>query len=61
MTRIGDLIPDAARQLGLEDELRLARAIATSWEVRPGEANESAAEVAPDARLVGPQVPATVR
>ena len=29
MTRIGDLIPDAARQLGLEDELRLARAIAT--------------------------------
>jgi Dna[CI] antecedent, DciA len=29
MTRVGDLIPDAARQLGLEDELRLARAIAT--------------------------------
>ena len=29
MTRIGDLIPDAARQLGLEDELRLSRAIAT--------------------------------
>jgi len=29
MTRLGDLIPDAARQLGLEDELRLARAIAT--------------------------------
>src|SRR6188768_2493273 len=29
MTRIGDLIPDAARSLGLEDELRLARAIAT--------------------------------
>ena len=29
MVRIGDLIPDAARALGLEDELRLARAIAT--------------------------------
>jgi hypothetical protein len=26
MQRIGDLIPDAARRLGLEDELRLARA-----------------------------------
>jgi hypothetical protein len=29
MRRIGELIPDAARSLGLEDELRLARAIAT--------------------------------
>ena len=29
MQRIGDLIPDAARALGLEEELRLARAIAT--------------------------------
>ena len=29
MRRVGDLIPDAARALGLEDELRLARAIAT--------------------------------
>jgi len=29
MRRIGDLIPDAARALGLEDELRLSRAIAT--------------------------------
>jgi len=29
--RIGDLLPDAARALGLEDELRLARAIAT-WD-----------------------------
>jgi hypothetical protein len=29
MRRIGELIPDAARALGLEDELRLARAIAT--------------------------------
>jgi predicted nucleic acid-binding Zn ribbon protein len=29
--RIGDLLPDAARHLGLEDQLRLARAIAT-WD-----------------------------
>ena len=29
MVRLGDLIPDAARALGLEDELRLSRAIAT--------------------------------
>lgn len=29
--RIGDLLPDAARHLGLERELRLARAIAT-WD-----------------------------
>jgi hypothetical protein len=29
MVRIGDLLPDAARGLGLEEELRLSRAIAT--------------------------------
>ena len=29
MQRIGDLMPEAARRLGLEDELRLARASAT--------------------------------
>jgi len=29
--RLGDLLPEAARQLGLETELRLARAIAT-WD-----------------------------
>jgi hypothetical protein len=29
MTRIGELMPGAARALGLEDELRLSRAIAT--------------------------------
>jgi predicted nucleic acid-binding Zn ribbon protein len=29
MERIGDLIPGTARRLGLEEELRLARAIAT--------------------------------
>ncbi len=30
MVRIGDLLPEAARHLGLEAELRLARA-ATAW------------------------------
>jgi predicted nucleic acid-binding Zn ribbon protein len=30
-TRLGDLLPEAARRLGLEDELRLARAIST-WD-----------------------------
>ena len=29
--RVGDLLPDAARHLGLEDELRLARAT-TTWD-----------------------------
>ena len=29
MRRLGDLIPDAARALGLEEELRLARAMST--------------------------------
>jgi hypothetical protein len=29
MVRLGDLLPDAARGLGLEDELRLSRAMAT--------------------------------
>jgi Dna[CI] antecedent, DciA len=29
MQRIGDLIPDAARRLGLEEELRTARAFTT--------------------------------
>ncbi len=29
MQRVGDLVPEAARQLGLEDELRLARAMST--------------------------------
>jgi predicted nucleic acid-binding Zn ribbon protein len=29
MQRLGDLIPEAARRLGLDEELRLARAIAT--------------------------------
>jgi hypothetical protein len=29
MVRLGDLLPDAARGLGLEDELRLSRAMTT--------------------------------
>ena len=29
MVRIGDLLPDAARGLGLEDELRLSRSMST--------------------------------
>jgi hypothetical protein len=29
MQRVGDLIPETARRLGLDEELRLARAIAT--------------------------------
>ena len=29
MVQLGDLIPDAARALGLQDELRLSRAMAT--------------------------------
>jgi predicted nucleic acid-binding Zn ribbon protein len=36
MERIGDLIPEAARHLGLEDELRRARATAT-WLAIVGE------------------------
>jgi hypothetical protein len=33
MVRIGDLLPDAARGLGLEEELRLSRAMATFEQV----------------------------
>jgi len=36
MERVGDLIPAAARHLGLENELRMARAVAT-WETIVGE------------------------
>jgi predicted nucleic acid-binding Zn ribbon protein len=42
MERIGDLIPSAARQLGLEDELRAARATAT-WLAIVGERVPAAA------------------
>jgi predicted nucleic acid-binding Zn ribbon protein len=42
MERIGDLIPEAARRLGLADELRLARATAT-WQAIVGELLPAAA------------------
>ena len=52
MRRIGDLIPDAARALGLEDELRLARAIAT-FEALVAERVPAAAGACRVARLEG--------
>jgi len=52
MTRLGDLIPDAARALGLEDELRLARAIAT-FEALVAERVPAAAGVCRVTRLEG--------
>jgi len=42
MERLGDLIPEAARRLGLEEELRLARAIST-WSAIVGERVPAAA------------------
>lgn len=47
--RIGDLLPEAARQLGLERELRLARAI-TTWDAIVAERVPPAAGAC---RLVG--------
>jgi hypothetical protein len=52
MQRIGDLIPEAARQLGLEDELRLARAGAT-WDAIVSERVPAAAGACRLVRLVG--------
>jgi hypothetical protein len=52
MVRLGDLIPDAARQLGLEDELRLSRAIAT-FEALVAERVPAAAGACRVIRLVG--------
>src|SRR6188768_2012529 len=52
MTRIGDLIPDAARELGLEDELRLSRAIAT-FEALVAERVPAAAGACRVVRLAG--------
>lgn len=49
MQRIGELIPAAARHLGLEEELRTARARAT-WEALVGERVPAAAG---ESRLVG--------
>lgn len=50
MERVGDLIPAAARHLGLEEELRLARATAT-WQAIVGERVPAAAGAARLIRL----------
>jgi hypothetical protein len=55
MTRIGDLLPDAARGLGLEDELRLARAIAT-FEAIVAERIPAAAGACRVVRIEGPAI-----
>jgi predicted nucleic acid-binding Zn ribbon protein len=60
--RVGDLLPDAARQLGLEAELRFARAIAT-WDAIVAERVPPAVgacrleRVEPDALVVGVDEP----
>lgn len=48
MRRVGDLLPEAARALGLEEELRLARAASTFGAILA----ERAPAVAGSARLV---------
>jgi predicted nucleic acid-binding Zn ribbon protein len=52
MVRIGDLLPDAARGLGLEPELRLSRAMAT-FEQLVGERVPAAAGACRVVRLDG--------
>ncbi len=52
MRRIGELIPDAARALGLDDELRLARVIAT-FEALVAERVPAAAGACRVVRLTG--------
>ena len=60
--RIGDLLPEAARRLGLEAELRLARAI-TAWDaivaerVPPAVGACRLVRVEPDAIVVGVDEP----
>lgn len=55
MERIGELIPEAARRLGLADELRLARA-RTTWDAIVGELVPAAAGASRLARLDGPMI-----
>ena len=55
MVRLGDLMPDAARALGLDDELRLARAIST-FDAIVAERVPAAAGACRVARLDGPTV-----
>jgi predicted nucleic acid-binding Zn ribbon protein len=52
MERIGDLVPEAARRLGLEEELRLARAMQT-WAAIVAERVPEAAGAARLIRLDG--------
>jgi Dna[CI] antecedent, DciA len=60
--RVGDLLPEAARRLGLEDELRLARAIAT-WDaliaerVPPAAGSCRLVRIEPDAIVVAADEP----
>jgi predicted nucleic acid-binding Zn ribbon protein len=60
--RVGDLLPEAARRLGLEDELRLARAIST-WDALVAERVPPAAgacrlvRIEPDAIVVAVDEP----
>ena len=68
MQRLGDLIPDAARRLGLDEELRLARAIATwgaivaervpaaAGSTRPVRIDDFALVVEADAPIVGQEL-----
>jgi hypothetical protein len=59
---VGDLLPEAARRLGLEDELRLARAIST-WDALVAERVPPAAgacrlvRIEPDAIVVAVDEP----
>jgi hypothetical protein len=59
---VGDLLPDAARRLGLEDELRLARAT-TTWDALVAERVPAASgacrlvRVEPDALVVAVDEP----
>jgi hypothetical protein len=53
MQRVGDLIPSAARHLGLEDELRKARAMAT-WDAIVSERVPGATGACRLLRLEGP-------
>jgi predicted nucleic acid-binding Zn ribbon protein len=55
MQRIGDLIPEAARRLGLEEELRLARA-ASTWSSLVAELVPAAAGETRLVRILGDAV-----
>ncbi|MEO8626076.1 MAG: DciA family protein [Candidatus Limnocylindrales bacterium] len=56
MRRIGDMLPDVARELGIADELRLSRQMA-AWERLVGEHVPAAAGTS---RLLSVQPPALV-